>query len=119
VTYLLVLLGGAIGAPMRYLLDSRIQRRISRPFPFGTLGVNVAGCLILGLLAGGLATGRSSTTLYTLLGTGFCGGFTTFSTFSVEAVELAGAGRRGSAAAYVLISCVAGLAAAGIGYAVV
>jgi CrcB protein len=126
-TYLLVMLGGAIGAPLRYFLDATVKARLRGAFPLGTLLVNLLGCLILGVLAGLLAahhTGGTGAdgwprTVQALVGTGFCGGLTTFSTFSVEAVELAQAGRRLSALAYVVLSCALGLGAATGGYALV
>lgn len=118
-TYLLVLLGGAIGAPLRYFLDATVKARLRGAFPLGTLLVNVTGCLILGIVAGGLASRGWPSTVQTLIGTGFCGGLTTFSTFSVEAVELLQARRQLTALSYVVASCAAGLVAAAIGYAVV
>jgi fluoride exporter len=119
VTALVVLLGGAIGGPTRYLLDSYVKSRTRSPFPFGTLAVNVIGCLILGLVAGWLSSGDFSKTTYALVGTGFCGGLTTFSAFSVESIELIQGRRSASAVGYVLVSCVLGIGAAALGYAVV
>ena len=109
---LLVFVGGAIGAPSRYLLDRFVQSKHRWRFPVGTIAVNVIGCFVLGMLAGS----NWSTGQHALIGTGFCGGLTTFSTFSVEAVELL-QGRRGVAAAgYVLFSCAVGVGAAALGY---
>jgi fluoride exporter len=109
----LVFVGGAIGAPSRYLLDRFVQSRHGWRFPLGTMAVNVIGCFVLGVLAGSGWSIRQ----HALIGTGFCGGLTTFSTFSVEAVELL-QGRRGLAAAvYVLLSCAVGVGAAALGYA--
>jgi CrcB protein len=108
----LVFVGGAIGAPSRYLLDRFVQSRHGWRFPLGTLTVNGIGCFVLGMLAGS----DLSTRQYALIGTGFCGGLTTFSTFSVEAIELL-RGRRGVAAAgYVLLSCALGVGVAALGY---
>lgn len=112
-TVLLVFIGGAVGAPGRYLLDRCIQSRHRWRFPFGTLIVNVIGCLLLGILAGA----SISSAHYALLGTGLCGGFTTFSTFSVETVELLQGRRPLNAAGYVLLSCGLGIGAAALGYA--
>jgi len=117
VTVLLVFLGGAVGAPTRYLVDRFIQARHVQRFPFGTLTVNLAGCLILGLITGRVAAGAWSAHTQALLGTGFCGGLTTFSTFSVETVDLLGQRLSYRAAAYVLASTALGLAAARSGWA--
>lgn len=119
-TALLVFVGGAVGAPARYLLDGWISgwagRRWSRRIPVGTLAVNVAGCLVLGALFGVLRA-HSLPQLAALIGTGFCGGLTTFSTFSVESVELAQRRQAPAALAYVVLSLLLGLGAAAIGYA--
>ena len=116
---LLVFVGGAIGAPARYLLDGRVsgwaQRRWQRRVPVGTLVVNVVGCLILGALYGVLHR-HSVPQLAALLGTGFCGGLTTFSTFSVETVELLQRRQAVAAASYVALSLVLGLGVAAVGY---
>jgi CrcB protein len=108
VTVLLVFVGGAIGAPTRYLLDRLVQARHPWRFPLGTLAVNVIGCFLLGVLAASAASSQQ----HALLGTGFCGGLTTFSTFSVETVELLHGRRSPAAAGYVLLSCALGIGAA-------
>jgi fluoride exporter len=89
VTVLLVLLGGAVGAPLRYLTDLVVQSRHDSVFPWGTFSVNAAGSLILGATAGGVATAGGPAWILTLVGTGFCGALTTFSTFGFETVRLA------------------------------
>jgi CrcB protein len=88
-TALLVFVGGAVGAPTRYLTDRFISARHTRRFPFGTMTVNLVGCFVLGVLAGGVAGARWGTGTVAFLGTGFCGGLTTYSAFAVETVELA------------------------------
>ena len=88
-TLALVMLGAALGAPCRWLLDRFVQSRHDSVLPWGTFVINVLGSLALGLLLGA----ASSHELVALLGTGFCGGFTTFSTFGFESVRL---GERGS-----------------------
>lgn len=113
---LLVLLGGAIGAPARFLLDRTVQSRHDSVFPWGTLSVNVIGSLILGALAGA-ATAHDSA-LWTLVGTGFCGALTTFSTFGYETVRLFEDGLRLNALVNVLVTVVAGIAAAVVGFSV-
>ena len=87
-TVLLVAIGGAIGAPLRYLIDRRVQLARDSPFPFGTLAVNVIGSFVLGVLAGLALFGPQLPALQTLLGTGVCGTLTTFSTFGYETVCL-------------------------------
>jgi CrcB protein len=119
VTVLVVLLGGALGAPARYVLDAFVKARIRSTFPYGTLLVNVVGCLILGGAAAGLAHGDLGSTGYALIGTGFCGGLTTFSTFSVESVELLAGHLTRQALLYLVASCGLGIGAAAVGYAVV
>ncbi|SFP02986.1 CrcB protein [Amycolatopsis arida] len=84
-TVLLVAAGAAVGAPLRYLLDRAIQFRHGSAFPWGTLAVNVLGCLVLGLLTGLPTTPAVSA----LAGTGFCGALTTYSTFGYETLRLA------------------------------
>lgn len=115
---LCVLVGGAVGAPARYLTDAYVKHRFDGRFPYGTLLVNVIGCLVLGLVTGAVATGGLSSEAKALLGTGFCGGLTTFSTFSVETVELWQGRRSFLALSYLVSSVLAGLAAAAVGYAV-
>ena len=107
-TVLLVALGAAIGAPLRYLTDRAIQARHDSVFPWGTLTVNVVGSLLLGLLTG-LPAGPA---VAALVGTGFCGALTTYSTFSYETLRLIQDGARFYAAANVVASIVAGLGAA-------
>jgi CrcB protein len=87
VTALLVVTGAVLGAPLRYLTDLLVQSRHDTVFPWGTLTVNAAGSLILGLVAGAVS-GGAPTWLLTLAGTGFCGALTTFSTFGFETLRL-------------------------------
>jgi fluoride exporter len=87
-TALLVLGGAVLGAPLRYLTDLLVQSRHDSVFPWGTLTVNAVGSLVLGVLAGALAAADGPTWLLPLLGTGFCGALTTFSTFGFETVRL-------------------------------
>ena len=108
VTVLLVALGAAVGAPLRYLTDRAIQSRHDSVFPWGTLTVNVFGSLLLGFLTGLPAAHAVAA----LLGTGFCGALTTYSTFGYETLRLTQEGARFYAAANVVASVVAGLGAA-------
>jgi len=115
---LLVFLGGAVGAPTRYLTDRWVQARHGLRFPFGTFAINAVGSLILGVVLGGVAHHGWSAHTQALLGTGFCGGLTTFSTFSVETVELLQGRLAVRAASYVALSCAVGIALAALGYRV-
>jgi CrcB protein len=83
-----VLLAGAAGAVVRYLVDGAVQRRFGAQVPIGTLVVNVAGSFILGLLTGAALYRQPDPAIRTVLGTGFCGALTTWSTLSWETVRL-------------------------------
>jgi CrcB protein len=108
---LLVLVGGAVGAPLRYLTDVTVQRLHRSAFPWGTWTVNIAGSLVLG----GVASSAPDW-LVTLAGTGFCGALTTFSTFGYETVRLAEEGKSRTAVANVVGSLAVGSAAAALGW---
>lgn len=112
---MLVFAGAMIGAPLRYLVDRAVQSRHDSLFPWGTFTVNVLGCLVLGGLTG--AGPALPAPLSALLGTGFCGALTTYSTFGYETLRLLE--RRASlpAVANVVASVVAGLGAAVAGHA--
>jgi CrcB protein len=113
--FLAVAVGGFVGAPSRYLLDRAISRRIESDVPWGTFVVNISGSLLLGFLTGLTLSGHLSEIGKALLGTGFCGAYTTFSTFSFETVRLLEDGRVLDAAGNVVFSVAVGLAAAGAG----
>ncbi|MBC8092255.1 MAG: CrcB family protein, partial [Pseudonocardia sp.] len=108
---LLVVLGAAVGAPLRYATDRVVRSWLGGAFPWGTFLVNVVGSFVLGTLVGAAA----SPEVFALVGTGFCGALTTYSTFGWETVALGATGRRRLAALNVVASVVAGLAAAGLG----
>jgi CrcB protein len=110
---LLVAVGAAIGAPLRYLVDRFVQARHDSVFPWGTLTVNVAGSALLGFLTGLPA----DPAVMAALGAGFCGALTTYSTFSYETLRLAQDGARFYALANIAASVVAGLGAAYLGLA--
>ncbi|MDI2130743.1 fluoride efflux transporter CrcB [Yinghuangia seranimata] len=113
--WLLVVLGAMVGAPLRYLTDRAMQAgqaRTDAVLPWGTFTVNVLGSLVLGLLTGAAAAGATSSHVQVLVGTGFCGALTTYSTFSYETLRLYETGNRWSAAANVAVTLAAGLAAA-------
>ncbi|MCG0287384.1 fluoride efflux transporter CrcB [Streptomyces sp. PSAA01] len=115
--WLLVIAGGMVGAPLRYLTDRAVQARHDSVFPWGTFVVNVVGCLVLGLLTGAAAEGAASQRVQLLLGTGLCGALTTYSTFSYETLRLTEEGARLFAVANVVLSVVAGVGAAFAGAA--
>ena len=112
---LLVITGAAIGAPIRYLSDRAVQARHDTVFPWGTLTVNVLGSLILGLLTGAVTGGGASPQVQLVVGTGFCGALTTYSTFSYETLRLLEGDARLFAAANVMVSIVAGVGSAFLG----
>lgn len=113
--WLLVVLGGAVGAPLRYLTDRAVQSRHDTVFPWGTFTVNVLGCLVLGVVTGAATSGAAAPQVQLLLGTGLCGALTTYSTFSYETLRLAEDGSRLFAVANAVASVVAGLGAAFLG----
>ena len=108
---------GAVGAIARYLLDGAVQDRSSGIFPFGTLTVNVLGSLVLGFLAGYTLSHTGGATAKAILGSGFCGGLTTWSTASWETVRLAEEGATTTAVAFTLVNLLASFAAAAVGIA--
>lgn len=105
-TALLVIIGGAFGAPARYLLDRWIQSLHSKDWPWGTLAVNWLGSFALGLLT------DVNMNVSALLGVGFIGAFTTWSTFMVETVRLSDEDGWVSALGYLTLSLVGGIALA-------
>ena len=113
---LLVFLGGGAGSLARYLAGLGLGRW-SQHFPTGTFAINVLGSLLLGLLFGFAYAHefRHERELTLLIGTGFLGGFTTFSTFELEGFSLLSNGHVATAAGYLLGSVAAGLAAAAAG----
>ncbi|HET9516185.1 MAG TPA: fluoride efflux transporter CrcB [Actinoplanes sp.] len=117
-TALLVMLGAALGAPLRYLADRAVQQRHDSAFPWGTFTVNVVGSFIVGLLIRGTALHEVPGGLGALLGTGLCGALTTYSTFGYETVRLLTDRARAFAVLNVAASIGAGLGAAYCGLAV-
>ncbi|MFC1440693.1 fluoride efflux transporter CrcB [Streptacidiphilus sp. N1-10] len=113
---LMVFLGGMVGAPLRFLTDRAVQRRHDSVFPWGTLVINVTGSFVLGALGAASAHHHLVPDLGLLLGTGVCGGFTTFSTFSYETVRLMEDGSLAEAGLNAVGSLGLGLAAAALGY---
>ncbi len=105
-----VAIGGAAGASLRYASGIGITRLFGHGFPLGMIVVNILGSFLMGAFVV-LAAQRSLTHLSPLVMTGFLGGFTTFSAFSLEAVTLFERGHTGAAALYVMISVVGSIAA--------
>ncbi|MEI2642264.1 MAG: fluoride efflux transporter CrcB [Candidatus Nanopelagicales bacterium] len=105
-----VMVGAGFGAAARYALDRRMSRHPSL-FPRGTFTINLLGSFLLGFIVGIAPTAG----LIALLGTGFCGGFTTFSTFSYELVRLVEENKLRSALSYLAASLAVGFLAGGAG----
>lgn len=118
-TVFLVLCGGAVGAPLRYLTDVLVRARHGGVFPWGTLVVNVVGSFVLGVVAASVTVADAPTWVLTLVGTGVCGALTTFSTFGVETVQLAEEGSWSAALANVVVSLALGFAACAAGWSLV
>lgn len=110
-TVLLVALGAALGAPLRYLVDRAVQARHDSVFPWGTFAANMGGSLVLGFLAG-LPTPDP---VMAAAGVGFCGALTTYSTFGYETLRLVQDGARFYAFANVVTSAIGGLGAGATG----
>jgi len=116
-TFWAVAIGAALGGVARYYLASALQQRLGATFPWGTLVVNVSGSLLLGVLIRyALATPTVSVEMRALLTTGFCGGYTTFSTYSYETATLLEDGQYGRAGVYALASVVVALGATFAGF---
>jgi CrcB protein len=118
VTVLLIALGAAVGAPARYLTDRFVQSRHRKNFPWGTFTVNVVASFVLGMVAGALRVSGVGTgaELSALLGTGFCGALSTYSTFSYETLRLANQNAWLLVAANVAGSVITGLVAVAAGW---
>lgn len=110
-----VMVGGAIGAGARHLIGQIMLARLGPGFPWWTLSINIAGSLLMGLLIGWLARSGGSDTTRLFLGVGILGGFTTFSSFSLEFWTLFERGQVAQAAAYVLASVIVGITLCGLG----
>lgn len=112
-------LGSALGGIARYLLGTLIQHRVGSGFPLGTLVINISGSLLLGfLIRYALGTPAIGSDLRAMLTTGFCGGYTTFSSFSYETAALLEEGSYRQASLYVVISVGVALAGIFVGFAI-
>jgi CrcB protein len=113
-----VAIGGALGTAARYLLTLAIQERATGGFPIATLLINVSGSILLGfLMRYGLEGSTTSPEVRLMLTTGFCGGYTTFSTFSYETARLLEGGEWQRSFAYIVASVVVCLGGIFIGFA--
>lgn len=113
---LLIGAGSFIGGISRYLLSQLIQPKSETGFPYGTLSVNLIGCLLIGIVFGIAEKGNMSTEVKMFLAAGVLGGFTTFSAFSNQTFGLMSIGQYGQAIAYVLTSVLLGLVLTFFGY---
>lgn len=118
---MLVGLGAAFGAVARYLVDQLVTHRRgtppvpAAPFPGGTWLINISGAFVLGLLVGLAGRHGLPSSVLAVTGTGICGGYTTFSTFSMETIRLTEDGRATLALVNMVSSIAMGLAAAALG----
>ena len=118
--YLIVFLGGGLGAALRHGVNLSAARLFGTAFPYGTLTVNVVGSLVMGALAAYFAFKGDATQHWRLfLTTGILGGFTTFSAFSLDVALLYERGELGTAALYVLLSVAVSFAGLFAGLAIV
>lgn len=111
----LVGLGGATGSILRYLTSVFTSKHYSSLFPLATFITNILGCLLIGVLMGLLGKNILTNDLRLLLITGFCGGYTTFSTFSAENVNLLQYGHYFTLVVYIVASVVLGMFAVWVG----
>ncbi|MYU20889.1 CrcB family protein [Streptomyces sp. SID8352] len=116
--WLLVLAGGAVGAPVRHLTGVVTREHLRSAFHWGTFLANMAACLLLGFLVQAGTDGALGRTGQALLSTGFCGALSTWSTFSNELLSLTSARRLAGAAGYLLVTLAVGLGLSFAGMAV-
>ena len=116
--WLLVAAAGACGAPLRYVVDTKVSDRFNAVFPYGTLVVNVTGSFLLGVVTGLVLDHGLGSSEQLVIGTGFLGAYTTFSTFTLESLSLLQGGETAAAVRNVTGSVVAGALAAAAGWAI-
>lgn len=112
--WLAVGLAGGLGAALRFTVDGAVVRLVPRPFPFGTMVVNLSASFVLGVLVGATV----GSTAQTVVGTGLLGGYSTFSTWMLETERLAAAGRGRWAVANLVVSVVGGVLGVLLGRAI-
>lgn len=116
--FLIVGAGSFIGGMLRFAISRWVQIKMLSTYPFGTFTVNMIGCFIIGLVMGYSERFNISLELRLLLATGFCGGFTTFSAFSIETMAMFRDGQIVPAFLYIVGSVIVGLVAVFLGYSV-
>ncbi|MCX8453327.1 fluoride efflux transporter CrcB [Paenarthrobacter ureafaciens] len=114
-TVVFLALAGGVGAAVRFIVDGLIRSRLRTALPWATILINVSGSLVLGFVGGLVVRGHAPDSLQLVLGTGFLGGYTTFSTASVETIRLVQSGRTGLALTNAVGSLVASVGAAAVG----
>lgn len=112
-----IALGGAAGSVLRYLIGGAVQKMSGAAFPVGTFAVNVTGCFLIGIFAQHYMNIQTHPQMRALLITGFCGGYTTFSAFSLETAGLWDGGEYTKAAVYILLSMTLSVGATFAGFA--
>jgi len=115
--WLLVAAAGACGAPLRYIVDTRVSDRVHAAFPYGTFVVNVTGSFFLGVVTGLVLDHGLGSSEQLVIGTGLLGAYTTFSTFTLESLSLLQSGETAAAVRNVTGSVIVGALAAGAGWA--
>ena len=114
---LIVGLGSLCGGTLRYYISTLMKSACGQGFPWGTLSVNLVGCLLIGLLLGIFSRcGVQSNSWSLLLTVGLCGGFTTFSTFANESLQMLQSGNTLNLIIYILASVIVGIALVALGY---
>ena len=113
--YLLVAVGGLFGSLSRFIMGRSIAEKVSLSFPLGTVVINVTGAFLLGVVS---SIGLTEN-IYTLIGTGFLGAFTTFSTFMYEGFNLFQDNEKLNALIYILASLILGIIACTLGFAII
>lgn len=115
---LMVGIGSFVGGVLRYSFSKWVQFKLLTTYPFGTFTVNIIGCFIIGMVMGFSQRFNISSEWRLLLVTGFCGGFTTFSAFSIETMALLRDAQYVPAIAYISASVIIGLFAAFVGFSI-
>jgi CrcB protein len=115
--WLAFLAAAVVGACARYLIDGVVQDRTGGEFPWGTCVINISGSFVLGVITGLALYHAASVNVRLVLGTGLCGAYTTFSTFTFETLRLAEGGSSRAALRNIAVNTGGGLLAAGAGLA--